>query len=83
MKRDGIGLELKEWRDLFKFLLVEQRIAHRLGPLVLEYFQPDFHPWHIEDSHLLDKWKLDYDSNPVYKKRVRKQPKVRLVPALN
>ncbi len=81
MRQDGIAFNLREWADLVRFLFVEQRIVQRLGPIVLEYFDPGFHPWHIEDSHLLEKWKLDYETNPVYKKRVKQQPKVRIVPA--
>lgn len=76
MQDDGIQWEMSEWLDLAKFAFVEQRMVQRLGPLYLEYFRPDFHPWHIEDSHLLEKWKLDYEKNPVYKKRIKKQPKI-------
>lgn len=81
MKDHGIQWNLREWLDLGKFAFVEQRFIQRLGPLYLEYFRFDFHPWHIEDSHLLAKWKLDYESNPVYKKRIKKQPKI--VPPLD
>jgi len=81
MRDDGIALNLREWLDLCKFLLIEQRLLTRLGPIFLSYYRPDFHPWHTEDSHLLDRWKEDFERNPVYKKRIKKQPTVRPQPA--
>lgn len=81
MRSDGIQWSVREWYDLAKFLFAENRIMRRLFPIWLEYFDPKFHPWHLEDSHLITQWKLDYESNPVYKKRVKKQPKVRPAPA--
>lgn len=77
MKDDGMQWSLKEWRDLGRFLFVEQKAIKRLAPIWLEYFELNYHPWHNEDSHLIEKWKLDYETNPVYKKRVKRQATVR------
>lgn len=74
MQERGIANDPREWMDLFRFLVVEQRVVQRLGPLWLQYFRPDFHPWHIEDSHLIEKWLQHWEPELVYRKRVRKPP---------
>lgn len=76
MDEDGIATDVDEWVDLARFLLVEQRVFQRLGPLLLRYFEHDFHPWHIEDSHLIERWIERFAEDPVYHKRVRRTPTV-------
>ncbi len=76
MQQDGIATDPAEWADLARFLLLEQRVVQRLAPLWLLYFERDFHPWHIEDGHLITRWLKDYEEDPVYQKRVKKQPQV-------
>jgi predicted metal-dependent hydrolase len=76
MQEDGIADDLAEWADLARFLFVEQRVFQRLAPIWLEYFERDFHPWHMDDSHLIARWLDDYETNPVYQKRVRRPPRV-------
>lgn len=80
MEEDGIAGDLDEWKDLARFLLVEQRVAQRLLPIWLQYFERDFHPWHVDDSALIRRWLDDYASNPVYRKRVRRVPRMHPTP---
>ncbi len=70
MRRDGIALDLREWVDLGRFLFVEQRALRRLLPIWASFFRRDFHPWQLDDAHLLDRWRDGAANELTYKKRV-------------
>jgi hypothetical protein len=69
MRTDGIAGSLAEWRDLGRFLFVEQRV-HRMLPLWFAYFSPWFHPWRLDDSALLERWRSDHAGSLDDRKRV-------------
>lgn len=41
-------------------------------PFLLEYFQPDFHPWDDDNSHLISKWRSELDKINVGKEKEHK-----------
>lgn len=57
MRADGIAFSIREWLDLGRFLFVEQKTVRRLLPLWLSFFRRDFHPWELDDSQLLQRWR--------------------------
>ncbi|MCA9716818.1 MAG: metal-dependent hydrolase [Myxococcales bacterium] len=68
MRSDGIAWSFAQWRDLARFLFVEQRIL-RLVPPWLAYFSPWFHPWQLDDSALLERWREEHAGGLRYRKR--------------
>lgn len=66
MRTDGIAGSLEEWRALGRFFFVD---PGGMGPLVrlyFEYYRPDFHPLDIDCTELLEAWRRDFASSPVY-----------------
>lgn len=70
MREDGLALDFREWIDLGRFLLVEQRALGRLLPIWASFFRPSFHPWQLDDAHLLDRWRTGPANALIYKRRV-------------
>ena len=68
MRADGIAWSFAEWRDLGRFLFVEQRVL-RMVPLWVAYFSPWFHPWQLDDSALLQRWRSEHADTLAYRKR--------------
>lgn len=52
LEQDGIDLKRSKWR-LARFLLKEPGIIRSIAWAYLQYFKPGFHPWAIDDRHLL------------------------------
>lgn len=56
-----------EWWRLVKFLFIEPGgMLGLLGPY-FSYYRPGFHPWDFDNQALLDAWKQELESSPVYK----------------
>jgi uncharacterized protein len=66
MNASGIAFSIEEWTALGRYLFVEPGGMLPLFRLYFEYFRPDFHPSHIDSSELLDRWRAEYESSPVY-----------------
>lgn len=58
MRQDGIdGLRAKA--QLIAYLFGKPGILRRIFPLWLGYFRPGFHPWDLDDRHLIDAWEVE------------------------
>jgi predicted metal-dependent hydrolase len=66
MRVDGILWSRREWRDIARFAFREVE-AGRLRRLYLQYYRPGFHPNDIDASELLERWKRELASSPVYR----------------
>jgi predicted metal-dependent hydrolase len=66
MRTDGIAGSVEEWRALGRFLFVDPGGMLPLIRLYFEYYRPDFHPLDIDCTELLEAWRRDYESSPVY-----------------
>jgi predicted metal-dependent hydrolase len=67
MSVDGTLLSLDEWSELVRFLFVEPGGMQRLVPLYLDYYRRGFHPWDLDNRDLLDAWKREWASSPMYR----------------
>jgi predicted metal-dependent hydrolase len=65
MRVDGMLASAREWRDLARFAFGEVKVG-RLGWLYLQYYRPGFHPNDIDASELLERWKRELATSPVY-----------------
>jgi predicted metal-dependent hydrolase len=65
MRVDGILASGREWRDLGRFCFGEVRVG-RLWRLYLQYYRPGFHPNDIDARELLETWKREFATSPVY-----------------
>jgi hypothetical protein len=68
MHADGILTSAREWRDLLRFVFVDPGWAAQLAPGYLHYFRPGFHPWQLDNRELLEQWKVELASSPVYRR---------------
>jgi uncharacterized protein len=66
MRTDGIAGSFDEWQALGRFLFVEPGGMLPLFRHYFEYFRRDFHPLDIDCTELLEAWRKDYESSPVY-----------------
>jgi predicted metal-dependent hydrolase len=66
MHASGILFSLEEWTALGRYLFVEPGGMVPLFRLYFEYFRPDFHPSHIDSTKLLERWRAEYESSPLY-----------------
>ena len=41
-------------------------------PFLLEYFEPNFHPWDDDNSHLIREWRAELDKINVGKEKEQK-----------
>jgi uncharacterized protein len=73
MWADRILFSLREWRALARFLFVDPAIVNRVFTPYLQYYRRDFHPHQIDASALLDDWKREFASAPVYRDNLYKR----------
>lgn len=55
MEQDGIIGWRAKWK-LFAYLTGKPGILRKIFPAWLSYFLPGFHPWNLDDRHLIAKW---------------------------
>jgi predicted metal-dependent hydrolase len=67
---DGTLGSASEWHDLARFAFGEVGIR-RLGRLYLQYDRRDFHPNDIDSGTLLEDWKREFETSPVYQTALR------------
>lgn len=70
MWADGILFSGSEWRALYRFLFKDPAILVRTYRPYLQYYRRDFHPHQIDASALLDEWKREFASAPVYRDKL-------------
>jgi uncharacterized protein len=66
MAADRILFSPREWGALGKFLFLEPGGMFRLVGMYFRYFRPGFHPRDIDSSEILEAWRREYASSPVY-----------------
>lgn len=58
------------WKDLFGFLFIKPGLLRRAAGSYFAYFKPGFHPWQIDDRHLLERYRQEFagtvHETPVY-----------------
>jgi predicted metal-dependent hydrolase len=52
MRQDGVT-GLKAWWLLLSYLWIRPGVFRKIGGAWLSYFLPGFHPWNVDDRHLL------------------------------
>ncbi|WP_082126449.1 metal-dependent hydrolase [Aurantiacibacter marinus] len=55
LRQDGITGWQAKWR-LFTYLTATPGILRKILPSWLSYFRPGFHPWNLDDRHLIAEW---------------------------
>tara|TARA_B100001105_G_scaffold241336_1_gene220664 strand:- start:2112 stop:2966 length:855 start_codon:yes stop_codon:yes gene_type:complete len=64
LKKDGKLWNLKEWMSGFKFMFITPGvIPHMIIPW-LKYFRKSFHPWNMDNRHLIKQWEDGHFDNP-------------------
>jgi uncharacterized protein len=58
----------REWLALGKYLFVSPGGLLGLVPMYLAYFRPGFHPWDLDNQALLEGWKRELQTSPVYQR---------------
>lgn len=67
MKVDGIEADPKEWAALVRFLFIEPGGMQQMIREYFTYYKPGFHPWDLDNTHLLEAWKRELATSPEYK----------------
>jgi predicted metal-dependent hydrolase len=75
MRSQGILFSLSEWASLGRFFFGKPGVFFRLLAPYLAYFKPNFHPRQIDCSHLLQRWREDFETLPIYREHLRAAPK--------
>ena len=56
------GLTGWKWKaKIWSYLLVRPGFLRRIAPTWFAYFLPGFHPWNIDDRHLISKFEGDFE----------------------
>ncbi len=58
LDQDGITGWRAKWR-LFAYLIGKPGILRKIFPAWLSYFRPGFHPWDLDDRHLIERWESE------------------------
>jgi predicted metal-dependent hydrolase len=66
MWADRILFSPREWFSLLRFLFVDPGGLTSLFLPYFEYYRPSFHPWQLDNRGLLDAWKAELESSPMY-----------------
>ena len=70
MRQDGVAGS-KAWWLLLSYLWLRPGVFRKIGGAWLSYFLPGFHPWNVDDRHLLRKYQLTVGNVPKPAKKVR------------
>lgn len=52
------------WFDTFKFMFLKPGVLIKLPWPMLKYFHPKFHPWHTDNSELIQQWQHYFSQRP-------------------
>lgn len=58
MEQDGISGWRGRWK-LAKYLVAKPGILRKIFPAWASYFKPGFHPWDLDDRHLIEAWERE------------------------
>jgi predicted metal-dependent hydrolase len=79
MRSQGLASSREEWAGLGRFFFSRRSgIFFKLVGPYLQYFRRDFHPRQIDCSHLLARWREDFESMPLYRASRRSQGNARV-----
>lgn len=56
LQKDGKLWSLNEWLAGFGYLFVRPGTLRRIFPAWLRFFRADFHPWDLDNRHLIEEW---------------------------
>jgi predicted metal-dependent hydrolase len=56
----------RAWAGLWPMFFGTPGLAFKLWRPYLAYFKPGFHPRELDCTHLLDRWKADFETQPEY-----------------
>lgn len=62
LRRDGRLFERATVRSFVRWALRDPGLFVAVAPEWAKFFQPDFHPWQIDATELIDAWKTEYAS---------------------
>ena len=68
MRQDGVT-GLRAWRLLLTYLWVRPGMFRKIAGAWLSFFLPAFHPWNVDDRHLLSAYAADAGSPPPQSRR--------------
>jgi uncharacterized protein len=71
MRQDGIT-GAHAWRLLLTYLWVRPGMFRKIAGAWFSFFLPRFHPWNVDDRHLLRKYESSVASVPEPQKKVRR-----------
>lgn len=71
MHSQGLLFSGSEWAGLGRFFFGKPGLFFKLIGPYLAYFKRDFHPKQIDCSELLERWRADFESLPMYTKHLR------------
>ena len=71
MRQDGVT-GLKAWRLLLWYLWVRPGMFRKIAGAWVHYFLPGFHPWNVDDRHLLAAYEATANYAVPTKKKVRR-----------
>ena len=70
MRQDGVA-GVGAWRILLWHLWVRPGMFRKIAGAWLKFFMPGFHPWNVDDRHLLAAYEASAPTAPQPKKKVR------------
>jgi predicted metal-dependent hydrolase len=66
MRADRILFSPREWYALFRFLFIDPGGLTSLFRPYFKYYRPSFHPWQLDNRGLLETWKAELETSPLY-----------------
>jgi predicted metal-dependent hydrolase len=71
MRQDGVT-GLRAWWLLMTYLWVRPGMFRKIGGAWLSFFMPGFHPWKVDDRHLLRAYDASASGGTAPKRKVRR-----------
>lgn len=62
MRADRTLFALREWGSLLNYLWLKPGMLRKMWGFYLDYYRPGFHPWQLDNRHLLTTWQTEYES---------------------
>ena len=62
MLADRILFSLREWGSLLNYLWLKPGMLRKMWGFYFDYYRPGFHPWQLDNRHLLTQWQTEYES---------------------
>jgi predicted metal-dependent hydrolase len=68
MHADGTLWSVGEWSALFRYLFVNPGGLRKLFLPYLAWYRPDFHPNDLDTDALLNAWREEFRTSPIYQR---------------